>query len=165
MSGESNTSEENDRFDTTFRRPVGRIVIDARPDLIKRATSNQNETVETKPDLKGPSVKRAALNRDSSAVANRLKEQYVPGFEKRAFNADKEVRALSQNLEHSWPGVRPEPFTESERMSTIDSIAMDLIVKPVVFSNSARSSTIEALDLDLDDSPISPKRPTCDSRC
>ena len=36
-------------------------------------------------------------------------------------------------------------------MSTIDSIAMELIVKPVVFSSTARSSTIEALDLDLDD--------------
>jgi hypothetical protein len=148
----SNTSEEADRFDaSTTNRPT-RLIADARPDMIKRATSNQNETVETKPDLKGPSVKRAALNRDSSAAANRLKEQYVPGFKKQTFNADREVRALSQNLEQSWPGLRPEPFFESERMSSIDTIAMELIVKPVVFSETTRSSTIEALNLDLDDS-------------
>jgi hypothetical protein len=142
-----------DRFDPRHR-PNGRVVVDVRPDLVKRATSNQYETVETKPNLVGPSVKRAALNRDSSAAANRLKEQYVPGFKKSSFNADKEVKALSQNLEQSWPGTKPESFLDTERQSTIDKITMDLITKPVSFADSSRSNTIDALNIDFDDGSL-----------
>lgn len=135
-----------------------------KPEVIKRATSNQNETFETKPDLKGPSVKRAALNRDNSTAANRLKEKYVPGYRKPEFNAEREMRQLSENLEQSTlssldsalatTGVKPEPMSEQEKMSTIDQIAMDLMVKPVCFSGTGRSSTIEALALDLEDDPL-----------
>lgn len=155
-SAESSTSEEVERFDPMRHRPNGRIIVDVRPDLIKRGTSHQNETTETKPDLRGPSVKRAALNRDSSAAANRLKEQYVPGFKKSSFNAEQEVKALSENLEQSWPGVRPESMAEAKRQSTIDVITMDLIAKPVAFTDTSRSNTLDALNvnIELDDDPM-----------
>jgi hypothetical protein len=72
----------------------------ARPHIVKRATSNQNETVETKPDLKGPSVKRAALNRDNSLASNRLKATYLkdPVY-KEMFDSEKELRLLPGTLE------------------------------------------------------------------
>lgn len=167
-----NAGEEYDQFTgprPSPRSPSGRNDITqpalspngSRPDIIKRHTSNQNETIETKPDLRGPSVKRAALNRDSSAAANRLKEKYVPGWKPSgtAFNAEHEVNQLSENLEQSTlnngaegvSAVRPLPLREEERMSTIDQIAMDLMVKPVSLSNTNRSSTIEALALDLNE--------------
>jgi len=133
-----------------------------KPDHVKRATSHQNENIETKPDLKGPSVKRAALNRDNSTAANRLKEQYIPDFRRRTNNGfEQEMRMLSSNFEMSTiignddtglAGVKPRPLSGEERTSTLDLIAMDLMVKPVALSASNRSSTIEALALDaLDD--------------
>lgn len=146
---------------------------DHRPDLVKRATSNQNETVETKPSLQGPSVKRTALNRDNSLASNRLKEQYVPGYRKGGgFNADQAMTQLTENMEQSTldtssdgkasPGMlmpalddaktnRPHPrsLTRNERMSTAEHIEMDLNEKPVSLTASDRSSTIEALALDL----------------
>ena len=75
----------------------------SRPNIVKRATSNQNETIETKPDLRGPSVKRAALNRDNSLVSNRLKAEYMNGTlqETGTFDSEKEVRNLSGNLEQA----------------------------------------------------------------
>lgn len=125
-----------------------------RPDMVKRVTSNQNETPETRPSLVGPSVKRAALNRDSSATSNRLKQQYIPGFTKRQTSIvdEKEMRQLSDNLEQSTLTTeiaRPKPLSDEERTSSIDHIAMDLMVKPVALSSTSRSSTIEALALDL----------------
>jgi hypothetical protein len=135
-----------------------------KPDVVKRATSNQNETLETKPDLQGPSVKRAALNRDNSMASNRLKEQYIPNYNKQykhnGFDADVEVKKLSDNFEQntlSNTGLKPQPLSKEERTSTLDLIAMDLMtgtVKPSPFSGESRSSTIEALNLDLDTDPF-----------
>jgi transglutaminase-like putative cysteine protease len=72
----------------------------ARPQIVKRATSNQNETVETKPDLKGPSVKRAALNRDNSLASNRLKAAYLRDtMNKNIFDSERELRLLPGTLE------------------------------------------------------------------
>jgi hypothetical protein len=98
-----------------------------RPCIVKRATSNQNETLETKKDLKGPSVKRAALNRDNSLASNRLKEKYVPGYQDRkvkgTFDPEREMNILSDNLEQSTlstPGStqpRPQPLRPEERIS------------------------------------------------
>jgi hypothetical protein len=71
-----------------------------RPQIVKRATSNQNETVETKPDLKGPSVKRAALNRDNSLASNRLKAAYLKDtMNKEMFDSEKELRLLPGTLQ------------------------------------------------------------------
>ena len=66
-------------------------------------TSNQNETVETKPDLCGPSVKRAALNRDQSATANRLKAAHLPEYYNKngKFDTEHEMNVLTDNLEQS----------------------------------------------------------------
>lgn len=135
----------------------------SRPTIVKRATSNQNETLETKPDLRGPSVKRAALNRDNSLVSNRLKAEYMNKTVKEAdtFDSDKEVRNLSGNLEQTslevseaTGKIRPKPLSATERVSTIDKIAMDLMVKPEPLNNRSRSTTIEALALDFDDDQI-----------
>jgi hypothetical protein len=46
-----------------------------RPQIVKRDTSHQNETVETK-----HKVKRAAFNRDNSLASNTLKQQYMPEY-------------------------------------------------------------------------------------
>jgi hypothetical protein len=147
----SGGSEEQDKFaispQSSFQAPV-KV---PKPDVVKRATSNQNETIETKPDLNGPSVKRAALNRDNSMASNRLKEQYIPGY----FDSEKEVKLLSANFEQSTIGneigTRPLPISKAERTSTIENIAMDLMIRPVNIGNAGRSSTIDALALDFDD--------------
>lgn len=134
-----------------------------KPDLVKRATSNQNETLETKPDLHGVSIKRAALNRDQSATANRLKQQYLPEFRlERPEQFDETMRQLSTNLAQSTlfeeepfpPLVKPYALTETTSTSTIDQIAMELMVKPAPINRSNRSSTIEALALELDEFPL-----------
>jgi len=136
----------------------------SRPSIVKRATSNQNETIETKPDLRGPSVKRAALNRDNSLVANRLKAEYMKTTlkETETFDSDKEVRNLSGNLEQTSLQVsqpiankaRPKPLSAGGRMSTFDKFAMDLMTQPEPLAARGRSSTIEALALDFDDDQI-----------
>jgi len=122
-----------------------------RPQIVKRDTSHQNENHETK-----PSVKRAALNRDNSLASNRLKQEYMPEFYNRKFDAEQEVRSLSSNLEQSTLEtdtklrIRPKPLGESDRVSTMDSFAMDLIVKPGPMLKSDRVSTIDALNLVLE---------------
>jgi hypothetical protein len=122
-----------------------------KPDLIKRATSNQNETVDTKPDFDGKCVKRAALNRDSSQAANALKAKYMPGY----FDPKTEVELLSTNLEQSTldPTLPPKPvqYTNQDRKMTLDMAALDLVIKPSMMRFTSRSTTIEALNIDFDD--------------
>jgi hypothetical protein len=50
-----------------------------RPDIVKRGTSNQNESTETRRgyDASGQSVKRCVLSRDKSAVSSKLKQEYL----------------------------------------------------------------------------------------
>jgi hypothetical protein len=89
-----------------------------RPNMVKRDTSNQNETYETK-----PSIKRAALNRDNSAATNRLKEEFMPEFYNNGrFDAEREMRTLSDNLELSTldtpggvAGLGSRPIKDEER--------------------------------------------------
>jgi len=134
-----------------------------KPDIVKRMTSNQNETVETKPDFDGHSVKRAALNREGSLASNRLKEKYMPGY----FDSKKEVEMLSSNLRQSslsgmttvsetkdcvgTATVKPALVTMEDRMTTLDMSALDLVVRPMSLGTASRSTTIEALDLGFDD--------------
>jgi hypothetical protein len=125
-----------------------------KPDFVKRATSNQNETLETKPDLRGPSVKRAALNRDNSLASNQLKEKYLPDFYvMKKFDHDREMRMLSDNLEQSTldNSIRPKSL---ERVSTMDMIALDLMIRPDRLSASNRSTTLDALNLDFDEDAL-----------
>lgn len=94
-----------------------------RPEIVKRMTSNQNENLETKPDLKGPSVKRAALNRDNSLASNRLKAEHLPEYYNRngQFDAENEVSQLTDNLEQSTldahdPQEQAAPSWEERKM-------------------------------------------------
>ena len=133
-----------------------------KPELVKRATSNQNESLETKPDMVGNSIKRAALNRDNSRASNRLKEICFPGqFSNGAFDVVKEVSELSEdmlrsNLGQTLPPLaeKPQRLTDEQRQSTVDLIAMELMVRPGALNVSTRSTTIEALDLNLDEDPV-----------
>lgn len=154
MSGGS-SGEEQDTFRTTPTSPLPRKTAPTpKPDLVKRATSNQNETVETKPDYDGHCVKRAALNRDSSTAANRLKAKYMPEY----FDTKKEVDLLSTNLKQSTldpPGdAKSSQLSKEDRMTTIDIHALDLVVKPLTLRATSRSTTIDALSLDFDDDPF-----------
>lgn len=98
-----------------------RPILGVKPDIVKRATSNQNENVETKPDLIGGAVKRAALNRDSSNAANRLKELCFPDqFQNGKFDVAKEVHELSEDMGRSTLGVEPPVPAPAERVSTMD---------------------------------------------
>ena len=90
-----------------------------RPEIVKRDTSNQCESYETKSQ-----VKRAALNRDSSLASNRLKQQYMPEYYSNKFNSEQEVKTLSANLEQSTLNSasssvekpKPKPLTEAGRV-------------------------------------------------
>jgi hypothetical protein len=78
-----------------------------RPHIVKRDTSNQNESYETK-----PMVKKANLNRDNSIVSKHLKEKYMPEYYNGKFDTEQEMRILSDNLEQSNLGMgmaRPKP--------------------------------------------------------
>jgi hypothetical protein len=123
-----------------------------KPQIVKRDTSHQNESLETK-----PSIKRAALNRDNSLASNRLKQQYMPEYFNGNFDAEQEVRSLSTNLEQSTIDTarpKPKPLRFEERLTTMDVIAMDLMAKPSPILKDDRASTIDALDLDLEDDPL-----------
>jgi hypothetical protein len=123
--------------------------------MVKRDTSNQNETIDTK-----PSIKKAALNRDQSATSNRLKQEYMPDYYNRRFDTEREMQTLQETTEQIRlsPGPplreqpRPRALNEENRVSTLDVIAMDLMARPSPFSADGRLSTIDALDLDLDGS-------------
>jgi hypothetical protein len=88
--------------------------------MIKRMTSNQNETVDTKRDLVGPSIKRAALNRDQSAAANRLKAASLPEYYNKdgGFDPVNDINALTDDFEQSTlDGGAPEmsPMISNDR--------------------------------------------------
>lgn len=131
----------------------------------------------------GPSVKRAALNRDSSRATNRLKEICFPDqFQNGKFDVAKEMHELSEDMGRSTLGAPAPPtlISEDDRTSTLDLlpsisdnsaprplaldagdrsttmelIAMDLAMKPVSLSVSNRSSTIDALSLEFEDDPL-----------
>jgi len=120
-----------------------------RPTMVKRDTSNQNETVETK-----PSIKRAALNRDQSATSNRLKKEYMPEYYNKQFDTEREMQTLQETTEQIRlsPGPKPRPLGEEGRVTTMDAIAMDLMARPSPLLGENRVSTIDALDIDLDGS-------------
>jgi len=124
-----------------------------KPQMVKRDTSHQAESSETKHQ-----VKRAALNRDNSMASNRLKEQYMPEYYNGKFNTDHEVKKLSVNLEQSQLSpkraepttAKPESLKDSNRLTTLD--INDLMSKPEPLST--RTTTIEALGIDLENEPM-----------
>lgn len=126
-----------------------------RPQIVKRDTSHQNESMETK-----HSVKRAALNRDNSLASNRLKAEYMPEYFNGNFNTVQEVKNLSDNLEQSTlaggqeNSAKPAPLQQGDRVSTLEMITTELMAKPEPLLRGNRVSTIDALGLDLDVDPI-----------
>lgn len=114
-----------------------------RPTMVKRDTSNQNESYETK-----PCIKRAALNRDQSATSNRLKKEYMPDYFDKDMN--KEMLTLQEDTEQIRlsPNPKPQSLKPDGRVSTIDVILNDLMTKPPPMLGGDRVSTIDALGLD-----------------
>jgi len=116
-----------------------------RPGMVKRETSNQNESYETKPSR----IKRAALNRDQSATSNRLKQQYIP----EVFNRD--VQSLHEQTERQLrlhspvpdrTNVSPEPLSrESTNMGSLEDAVADYVPKPSSLNQTDRKNTIDAL--------------------
>ena len=91
---------------------------------VKRDTSNQNETFETKPSK----VKRAALNRDQSATSNRLKQECMPEYYSQQMQAVQETTAqlrLSPGPDRflqPLDNAKPKALGEDGRTSTVDYI-------------------------------------------
>jgi hypothetical protein len=158
------SGEEGSTMDVSPATPH-KSIVGVKPDIVKRATSNQNETFETKPDLIGGAVKRAALNRDSSNAANRLKELCFPDqFKNGVFDVQKEVNELSAGMGRSTlqPGSNSapnDPTSEyTENMTTLEmlppleaTIDEDRPAPPAVKPSSlqVRSTTIDAIAASL----------------
>lgn len=103
-----------------------------KPELVKRATSHQNETAETRHGYDGQSVKRAFLSRDGSIASSRLKQEY---------NGEEQKEAAP---------ARPSALTLEERMSTLDLQPLEESDKPKTVKAGNRLSTYDALSLDFD---------------
>lgn len=136
-----------------------------RPGMVKRDTSNQNETFESKPNR----IKRAALNRDQSATSNRLKQEYIP----EVFNRDMQsLQETTEQIRLSSPvPTRPEPLAPGDRMTTIEAIAESFLAsgpdqmppRPEPLAEGGRMNTIDALgfsDLAADTSPRNEQNPS-----
>jgi len=125
-----------------------------KPEVVKRATSNQNETQETKPDLQGPSVKRAALRRNGTEITNRLQEETIrqnAGLE-RPNPIDHEIRIISRGMRQSSLNEvnagtgKPGTLASEGRVSTLDSIDLDLM-RPGTISASDRADTVDSFSV------------------
>jgi len=129
-----------------------------RPAMVKRDTSNQNESYETKPSR----VKKAALNRDQSATSNRLKQQYIP----EVFNKDMQsLHEKTEQIRLSSPvpdrsdliTAKPAPLDMQGRVTTVD--AMEQAMSEFLFKNPPpqpapikaedRKNTMDELGYDL----------------
>jgi len=120
-----------------------------RPDIIKRATSHRNESYETKPSR----VKKPALNRDQSAVANRLKKQYIP----ECLSKDMQGLRLSTSSQD-----RPSPINTSNRLNMEDKVELDILknMHGSLVSNDAPAIVSSDRPLPLD---TSDRMKTCDT--
>lgn len=145
------------------QQPINNVNIH-RPDAVKRETSNQTETVETK-----RSIKRVVLSRDQSEAARRLKEKQFARCE------DGEARVSSKltkaemldrklSVEMNMLGLNDR---ELDRMSTEDGLASFLEdsglcspspmsgtptlddYPPEVIGKNNRVTTIDAIALEI----------------
>lgn len=127
-----------------------------RPGMVKRDTSNQNESFETKPSR----IKKAALNRDQSATSNRLKQQYIPEALSTGVQESLHERTERQLRLHSpvpdGIGEPPKPTTlgSASRQSTNVGSLVDAVAgympqpKPAPLNQSDRKNTMDALGFD-----------------
>lgn len=104
----------------------------SRPGMIKRDTSNQCESYETKPSR----IKKAALSRDQSATSNRLKQQYMP----EVFNRD--MQSLHEKTEQIRLSNSPVPDQSS---------SVPKPPKPQQLDLGARQTTVEAMEQAMTD--------------
>ena len=132
-----------------------------RPGMVKRDTSNQNESYETKPSR----IKKAALNRDQSATSNRLKQQYIP----EVFNQDMQsIHEKTQQIRLSNSPVteqssnaskppKPQSLDLGARQSTVEAMEQAMTdflftqapPKPTPLSQGDRKNTMDELGFDL----------------
>jgi hypothetical protein len=123
-----------------------------KPEIVKRATSHQNETAENRHGFDGQSVKRAFMSRDGSNASSRLRQDY-----QQAPAASSEYATAAAPP----PPARPSALTLEERMSTLDLAAAassaqsgntsSATSRPRALTASNRLSTIDALTLNFDD--------------
>ena len=147
----------------------------ARPGMIKRDTSNQNESYETKPSR----IKKAALNRDQSATSNRLKQQYIPEvFNKdmQSLNAKTEQIRLTNSPvpeKNSSPAQPPKPqlLDLDARQTTVDAMEQAMTdflfrnppAQPNPLSAGDRQNTMDELGYDLVGETSTPAPPPTES--
>lgn len=124
-----------------------------RPAMVKRDTSNQNESYETKPSR----IKKAALNRDQSATSNRLKQQYVPEL----FNKDMQslheetgkIRLNSPVPDRSHVIPRPTAMDMRGRETTVEALTRYFLDEPPPqpgpLKAGDRQNTMDELGYDL----------------
>jgi hypothetical protein len=124
--------------------------------MVKRDTSNQNESFETKPSR----IKKAALNRDQSATSNRLKQRYIPEALSTGVQESLHERTERQLRLHSpvpdGIGGPPKPTTlgSASRQSTNVGSLEDAVAgympqpKPAPLNQSDRKNTMDALGFD-----------------
>ena len=92
--------------------------------------------------------KRPTLNRDNSATANRLKEQYIPEVFHRAQRfAGKHLRSDNQRV---FESSLPEPLHDDDRMTTppcltVDQItgAIQMLQKSELFAGNGSSNSLD----------------------
>jgi len=124
-----------------------------RPAMVKRDTSNQNESYETKPSR----IKKAALNRDQSATSNRLKQQYVPEL----FNKDMQslhektgnIRLSSPVPDRSHALPKPPAVDFGGRQTTEEALTRYFLdeppPQPAPLKKGDRQNTMDELGYDL----------------
>jgi hypothetical protein len=149
-------------------------------DAIKRATSHQNETFETKRYLVGPSVKRAALCR--GGTFGTLDSQPTPtstssgpdggdapatecGVSRRPFDDEVEMRELTQSMERSsidWLGIPPSrSIGVVDRTLSVEIMSsLEWLDLPPLRSIGAvdRATSIDHIAMDLMVNPVAMSR-------
>mmetsp|Transcript_8753 Transcript_8753/g.21550 ORF Transcript_8753/g.21550 Transcript_8753/m.21550 type:complete len:721 (-) Transcript_8753:206-2368(-) len=162
----ANTSPQ--RGAEAAQHPPGHL---PRPGIVKRDTSNQNESYETKPSR----IKKAALNRDQSATSNRLKQQYIP----EVFNRDMQsLHEKTEKIRLSSPvppdsgrempkPPKPQMLDMNARQSTVDAMEQAMTdflftqgpPQPAPLSEGDRKNTMDELGYDLIGDSDAPKSP------
>lgn len=116
-----------------------------RPEPVKRDTSNQPESLETK-----RSVKRVVLSRDMSAVSRTLKEEQnrKAGTASGPLKADLIDRNLSVEMNKLGFGDRPTSFsrltTDQMLTSMLDDDVQDSLLEPQPLTFDDRLSTLDS---------------------
>jgi hypothetical protein len=119
-----------------------------RPEPVKRETSNQPESFETK-----RSVKRVVLSRDKSAVSRSLKEEQSRNAESQPTRADLIDRNLSVEINKLGLGDRPISFsrltTDQMLTSLLDDDLQDSLLEPQHLTLDDRLTTVDVVAMGI----------------